>query len=273
MSNSYWNGKVALVTGGSSGLGRAIAAELCRRGARVAIAARGREQLEQTAVELRRDAPAGGEPDVLPVAADLTQDADALRLVAEVTGRFGRIDLLVNCAGKSARGEVLATTPEQFRELLELNLLTAVRATRAAAPYLLASRGHLVNIGSLASKSASRYLGAYPASKFAVAAYTQQLRLELGPQGLRVLLVCPGPIARAEQRTYVAADSSLPDQAKLPGGGVKLSPLTAERVAAAILPAAERGQAELILPGNARLLFALAQLSPGLGDWLVRRMT
>jgi len=273
MSNSYWNGKVALITGGSSGLGRAIAAELCGRGARVAIAARGKEQLEQTAIELARGAPGRGGADVLPIVADLTQDADALRLVAEVTSRFGRLDMLVNSAGKSARGEALATTPDEFRELLELNLMATVRATRAAAPHLLASGGHLVNIGSLASKTAARYLGAYPASKFALAAYTQQLRLELGPQGVRVLLVCPGPIARPEPRHYVAGDSTLPDQAKLPGGGVKLSRLTAQQVAAAILPAAERGQAELIMPGRARLLFVLAQLSPRLGDWLLRRMT
>ncbi len=107
--------------------------------------------------------------------------------------RFGRLDVLVNNAGRSMRGKVLDTTPEQFRELMELNLIGLVRCTRAAAPHLLQQRGHVVNIGSLGAKSAARWLGAYPATKFAVAAYSQQLRLELGPQGLHVLLVCPGP--------------------------------------------------------------------------------
>ena len=116
-------------------------------------------------------------------------------------------------------------------------------------------------------------MGAYPASKFALAAYTQQLRLELGPRGVKVLLACPGPIAREQQRDYRPADSALPASAAAPGAGVKLSSLSPERVAAAILRSAERGRAELILPGKARLLFILAAISPKLGDWLIRKMT
>ena len=96
---------------------------------------------------------------------------------------------------------MLDTTPEDFQALMDLNLLGVVRLTRAAAQHLLAAQGHVVNIGSLAGKSATRYMGAYPASKFALSAYSQQLRLELEPQGLHVLLVCPGPIARDEPRT------------------------------------------------------------------------
>ena len=88
-----------------------------------------------------------------------------------------------------------------------------------------------------------------------------------------MLLVCPGPIARSEPRSYVAADSSLPESAKGPGGGVKLPGLAPDYVAAAILRAAERGQAELTLPAKARLLFIVAAISPRCGDWLVRRMT
>ena len=114
--------------------------------------------------------------------------------------QFGRLDALVNNAGRSMRRSILETTPEDFQQLMELNLIGLVRCTRAAAPQLLANRGHLVNIGSLAAKSAARWVGAYPATKFAVAAYSQQLRLELGPQGLHVLLACPGPIARDEPR-------------------------------------------------------------------------
>ena len=81
-------------------------------------------------------------------------------------------------------------------------------------------RGHVVNIGSLAAKSAARWLGAYPATKFAVAAYSQQLRLELGPQGLHVLLVCPGPIQRSDPRLYpLEGLEDIPDRARGPGRG------------------------------------------------------
>ncbi len=239
-----------------------------KREARVAICGRDKEQLERAAEEIR-----GPEGDVLPVVADVTRAADVERLIAEVLAHYRRINLLANCAGRSARGEAQATTPDDFQEMLEVNFLGAVRVTQAAMPHLLVARGHLINIGSLAAKSAARYYGGYPASKFALAAYTQQLRLELGPQGLKVLLACPGPISRAVPRDYVPADSSLPKSARAAGAGVKVSQLSPEHVAEAILDAAEQRRPELVLPAKARLLFVLAQISPRLGDWLVRRMT
>ena len=185
---TFWQDKVVLVTGGSSGLGRVIAEAFAAAGAKLAVAG-----LEADAVERagRRNGAAGR--DVLGVHADITRQEDVDRLFAQMLDRFGRLDVLVNNAGRSMRGKVLDTTPEQFRDLMELNLIALVRCTRAAVPHLLQQRGHVVNIGSLAAKSAARWVGAYPATKFAVAAYSQQLRLELGPQGLHVLLVCPGP--------------------------------------------------------------------------------
>lgn len=265
---SFWQEKVVVVTGGSAGLGSSIARAFAAAGARVVIAGRDADKLARTATEMR-----GQGADVLAVAADITRQADVDQLIAHAVERFKKLDVLVNNVGRSARGEVLATTPEDFEQLLDLNFIATVRCTRAAAPHLLDTGGHLVNIGSLAAKSASRYLGAYPASKFALAAYTQQLRLELGPRGLHVLLVCPGPIARAEERRYESPRSELPPDAHKPGGGVKLRGLDPDVVARRIVRACERRQAELVLPRRARLLFALAQMSPRLGDWLVNKMT
>ena len=191
-------------------------------------------------------------------------------MIEQALSRFGRLDVLVNNAGRSMRGKVLDATPEQFRDLMELNLLGLVRCTRAAVPHLLRRRGHVVNIGSLAAKSAARWLGAYPATKFAVAAYSQQLRLELGPQGLHVLLVCPGPIQRSDPRLYpLEGLEDIPDRARGPGAGVKTRAIPPERLARLILRACERRRPELVLPGSARLLFAIAQLFPRLGDWIV----
>ena len=172
------------------------------------------------------------------------------------------------------RGKVLDTTPEQFRDLMELNLIALVRCTRAAAPHLLKQRGHVVNIGSLAAKSAARWVGAYPATKHAVAAYSQQLRLELGPQGLHVLLVCPGPIERKDARLYpLAGMEDVPESARAPGAGVHVKDIPPEQLAVAILRACERRRPELVIPAKARLLFAISQLCPSLGDWIVRRET
>jgi short-subunit dehydrogenase len=265
---SYWQNKVAIVTGGSSGLGKAIARALAEQGARVAIVARNAERLQAVAAEFIS---LPGE--VLSISADITRDEDVARVIDETTRRFGRLDLLVNCAGASARGALAETGPDAFARLMDLNLTALVRCTRAALPLLVASRGHVVNIGSLASKSAGPFLGAYPATKFAVAAYSQQLRLELSPQGLHVLLVCPGPIRRDEIRDYGASTmESLPASAAKPGGGVNVSRIDPDQLARRILRSCERRQPELIIPAKARLLFVLAAWSPRLGDWLVRRM-
>ncbi len=265
----YWQDKVALITGASSGLGRVLAGALAAAGAKVVLAARSAEPLERCAAELGQ----GGRK-VLAVPTDVTQQDQVDALLRETIRCFGRLDMLVNNAGRSARRAVLDTRPEDFRDLLELNFLAAVRCTRAAAPHLVASRGHLVNIGSLAAKSAARYLGAYPATKFALAAYTQQLRLELGPQGLHVMLVCPGPIAQEEPRQRSAEEmAGLPESANKPGAGVKVRLIPPKKLAAAILDGCRRRRPELVMPGSARWLFAVTQLWPRLGDYLVRRMT
>ncbi len=264
-----WQNKVVLVTGGSGGFGRAIATRFAAAGARVAIAARGQDKLDVAASELSA---MGGQ--VLAIAADVTTQSDVDVLLARTIQHWGRLDVLVNNAGRSSRGDVLSTTPEDFQAALDLNFLAAVRCTLAAAPHLLATGGHLVNIGSLAAKTATRYMGPYSASKFALAAYSQQLRLELGDRGLHVLLVCPGPIARGEPREYSAVGlAALPESARRPGAGVKVRQIDPDVLAGRILQACERRDPELIVPGKARLLFALSQLSPRLGDWFVRRFT
>jgi short-subunit dehydrogenase len=264
----YWQDKVCLVTGGSAGLGLAIARALAERGARLVVTARRPEPLEAAAAELRKLAAV-----VLPIAGDVVWQEDVDRLAAAVGAEFGRLDFLCNCAGRSTRAAVLDASPEDFQQLLDVNFLAAVRLTRAFAPSLLASRGHLVNIGSLAAKVAAPYLGAYPASKFPLAAYSQQLRLELGPQGLHVLLVCPGPIARDDAGARYVATSTpgVPAAAQGPAGGAKVKALDPARLAADILRACERRRPELVAPAKAKLLFAIAQLAPAWGDWLLRR--
>lgn len=132
----------------------------------------------------------------------------------------------------------------------------------------------MVNIGSLGAKSAARWVGAYPATKFAVAAYSQQLRLELSPLGLHVLLVCPGPIKRKTPRLYpLRGLEGLPDVARQPGAGVKTLAISPQKLAEAILSACQHRRPELVIPTSARLLFAIAQLWPTLADWILLRLT
>jgi short-subunit dehydrogenase len=175
------------------------------------------------------------------------------------------------------RGAALDTSPEHFRDLWDTNFLAAVRCAHAFAESLKASRGHVVLIGSLASKVAAGYLGAYPASKFSLAAFAQQLRIENGRQGLHTLLVCPGPIARLGDGSgvprYGKQTSDLPEAAHRPGGGAKMRAIDPNELATKILRACESRRAELIVPRSARLLFIASQLSPRLGDWLLRKFT
>jgi len=262
----YFRDKVVLVTGGSSGLGRMIAEAAAEAGAKLAIVG-----LETDAVARAADA-VGSRAEVLALSADLTRQEDVDRAVGAVIERFGRLHVLVNNAGRTDRGKVVETTPEQFRDLLELNFLATVRCSRAAIPYLLAERGHLVNIGSLAAKTAPRWMGAYPATKFAIAAYSQQLRLELGPEGLHVLLVCPGPVSRKDERLYsLEGVDDIPARARRPGGGAKTRRINPQWLAREILRACEQRRADLVVPLKARLLFALSQLWPRLGDRILLR--
>jgi short-subunit dehydrogenase len=233
----------------------------------VVVSGRHADRLEAAERSLRD---LGGE--VCAIAADATDDTQVRALINGAIERFGRLDALINNVGQSSRSRVLDATPEQLLQSIELNLLSAVRCTRAAAPHLLESRGHLVNIGSLASKTASPYLTLYSAGKFALAAYTHQLRLELGPQGLHVLLVCPGPILRDDSgERYAEQSRDLPEPAQQPGGGTTLKGVDPRWLAERILRACERRKPELIVPAKSRLLFILSAISPKLGDWLLRK--
>lgn len=264
-----WKEKNVLVTGGSSGFGFAMARAFAEAGARVAIVGLEPDLVEAAASELRNLA-----ADVLPLVGDITAADHVSGFVDSVHRHWGTLHVLVNNAGRSMRGTAWETTPEQFRDLMELNFIALVRMTQAFLPDLLQTRGHLVNIGSLAAKSAARYVGAYPATKHAVAAFSQQLRLELGPKGLHVLLVCPGPIARSGARLYhLEGEDRVPDSARAPGAGVKVRAIPPERLAKKVVLACERRVPELVIPAKARFLFAIAQLSPRLGDWLIDRFT
>ena len=265
----YWQEKVVVVTGASTGFGRVLSEAFARAGATVVLAARTVEKLDEAALAIRNF---GGQ--VLAQPTDVTDKESVEQLIATTIERFGHIDALVNNAGASMRASIEDTSDDDFVDLIDLNLMSVVNCTRAALPHLLTTGGHVVNIGSLAAKTASPYLGAYPASKFAVAAYSQQLRLELRSRGLHVLLVCPGPIARDDAGVrYDEQSEKLPESARRPGGGAKLRAIDPAWLAAKTLRACERRKPELVVPRTARLLFAISAICPRFGDWIVRKKT
>ncbi len=177
--------KAAIVTGGSRGIGRAIALALADEGCRVAVCARGEEALRQVEAELR----ARG-VDALAVVADVTHADDVERVVAETVARFGRLDILVNNAGGRSRED----TDEAWTAVYESNVLAAVRASRAAVPHMRATGGgSIVHIASIYGRESGGPT-AYNAMKSAMIAHAKALALELAP-AIRVNSVAPGSVA------------------------------------------------------------------------------
>ncbi len=182
-------GKVAIVTGASSGIGRATAALLAERGAAVALVARDAQRLEQLAREIEA---AGGR--ALAVPTDVTDEAARARLAARVQAELERVDVLVNAAGIIASGRVDDTSLSAWREMFALNVEAVFHLTQLVTPALVASRGAVVNVSSVCGLRAFPGVLSYCSSKAALDQFTGCAALELAPQGVRVNAVNPGVV-------------------------------------------------------------------------------
>jgi NADP-dependent 3-hydroxy acid dehydrogenase YdfG len=185
-----YQGRVAVVTGASSGIGRAIALDLARRGATVVAAARRKELLDDVAEQCRRTAPSS-EAQVL----DVSDRTAVETMIAAVIERLGKVDILVNNAGIPMRKHARRLTVEDIERVMNVNFMGMVYATFAVLPSMLARRsGDVVNISSVAGRVTSPREGGYTASKFAMAGLTEVLASDLLGSGVRFHLVNPGPI-------------------------------------------------------------------------------
>ncbi len=178
---------VVIITGASSGIGRETALEFARHRARVVLAARREDRLQQLATEI---AALGAESLVVPTDVSRTEDLD--RLVQAALDRFGRIDVLVNNAGFGFSGTIEETTEADMREMMDTNYMAAFNLTRAVLPHMRKQRrGHIVNVASVVGKIAFPFHGAYSATKFAMIAMTEALRGELDGSGVTATAVLP----------------------------------------------------------------------------------
>jgi NAD(P)-dependent dehydrogenase (short-subunit alcohol dehydrogenase family) len=196
---SAFTGTVAVVTGGASGIGRALCEALARRGARVVVADRNAAGADEVA---RASAALGGQ--ARGAAVDVT-DADAVEhLIDETVRDDGRIDFLFNNAGIAVFGEELDVSLEDWREVINVNLWGVVHGIRAAYPRMVRQRsGHIVNTASMAGLSPACLELSYTASKYAVVGLSRGLRAEAAAYGVKVSVVCPGfidtPILRVTE--------------------------------------------------------------------------
>jgi short-subunit dehydrogenase len=246
------------VTGASAGIGAAVARELARRGARVALVARRIDRLESVAEDIRR---AGGE--AAPLSADLA-DPDAVAGLHERVARaVGPVDLLVHDAARGMFGAFASLDRARLRQVFEPNVFAPVQLTNAFLPELKARRGRVVFVSAAVAYRAPPFAGAYAASKAALNALAEALRVEVRGDGVQVIVVAPGPTATAFRAMAPSADGTR----RGPPGRLATSP---EAVGRAIVRAAERGSREVVVGVGARVTRRANQLLPGTVDAVVR---
>lgn len=240
-------GKLALITGGGRGIGRAVAVAFAREGAAVALIARTASEVERAAAEIKDEC--GTE--TTHAACDVSDAAAVARAFAVVSEKFGRgCDLLVNNAGIAESAPVVKTDDEMWHRHLAVNLSGTFYCTRAALPHMIARGwGRVINVASIAGKTGAPYIAAYAASKHGVLGLTRSVALEVAQKGVTINAICPGyvdtdmttrALENIEAKTGRAAADSL-EAIKQMSPQHRL--VTAEEVAAlALLLASEEGR-------------------------------
>lgn len=251
-------GKTAVITGASQGIGAFIARAVSAEGARVVLTARSADKLEEVARAIRDR---GG--DVISVPADITDDTARSNLVKRARIEFERVDVLINNAGVEDIVHYEWQKPDEIRRLIEVNLLAPMLLTRTVLPDMLErGSGHIVNIASLAGRTGMPYGSVYAASKAGIARWSLSLRAELADRGIDVSLISPGFVtdagmfARRETAPPSALGSSHPTQ-----------------VSRAVIQALRSGAAEIVVNSRpARLLMAADAISPNFAARLADRL-
>lgn len=228
------DGKVAIVTGASSGIGEATAIALAAEGAQVAIAARRSERLNALAKRIEN---IGGK--ALPIVADLTEETQAHNLVQKANAELGRVDILVNNAGIALLGPIEGADTSDWRRMIDINVLGLMYTTHAALPIMKAQGvGHIVNISSVAGRIARAGVGVYNATKWGVNAFSEALRQEVYKHNIRVTIIEPGLVDTEGNNHITNPTAKQQSQERLKS----MTPLQSEDIAAAIVYAVTQPQ-------------------------------
>ena len=266
-NKAQWaRGKVVVITGGSRGLGLALAEEFGRRGAKLVLAARNESELGHARRQLLERGAIRNADDALISAVDLRNPEDAQRLVDDATRRFGHVDILINNAGVITVGPVENQTLQQFREVMDSNFFSGLHCTLAVLPQMLRRReGAIANVTSIGGRIAVPHLLPYTASKFAAVGLSEGLGIELRSKGIRVTTICPGLMRTGSHRNAVFTGDSSNEYrwfsmaAKTPGASA-----SAKHAARKIADGIAAGCAEITITPQAFLAARFGNLSPEL---------
>lgn len=221
------DGKVAIITGASSGIGEATALALAAEGAKVVIAARRAERLDAL---VKRIEASGGK--ALPIVTDITDETQANNLVQKTNAELGRVDILVNNAGVALTGNIDGGNTNDWRKMFDVNVLGVLYATHAVLPIFKAQQtGHIINISSVAGRTARAGVGVYNATKWGVNAFSEALRQEVLKDNIRVTIIEPGLV-----KTEINNHTTNPEAKRISEERLKaITPLQSEDIAAAII--------------------------------------
>jgi len=250
--------KVVIITGASSGIGRALAKEFAAKGARLSLGARRTELLEQ----LQQELPA---TEILITKTDVSDENDCRLLIDETMKRFGQIDVLINNAGISMRALFEEVDTQVIHQLMDVNFYGTVYCSKFALPYLLKTKGSLVGVISIAGYVGLPGRTGYSASKFAIRGFLDTVRIENLKKGLHVLVAAPGFTASEVRKVALTNDGS--QQGETPRDESKM--MSAEECARHIVRAIEKRKRELILTFvEGKLTVFLGKFFPSLLDKL-----
>lgn len=252
--------KVVVITGASSGIGKALAYEMASRKAKVVIAARSVTKLSEIEADISRS---GGQ--ILAVQTDVSSEKDCMRLITNTIDRFGKIDILINNAGISMRALLKDLDPGVIRHLMDVNFWGTVYCTKYALPYLMKSKGTVVGVSSIAGFKGLPGRTGYSASKFAVQGFLESLRIENRKTGLHVLIACPGFTSSNIRNTALAADGT--QQGESPMDEKSLMP--AEEVAVKIANAIKKRKRTMVITPLGWWTVAINKILPGFIDMKV----
>jgi short-subunit dehydrogenase len=253
------HGRRLVVTGASSGIGRAVAELAARQGARLVLAARSADKLD----EVSRALTAAG-ADAVAVPADVTAAADRQRLLQTALDRFGGLDALVNNAGIASFGHFATSSEEVLRRIMEVNFFAPAELIRAAIPLLQQGREPaIVNVASMCGRRGLPAWPEYSASKYALCGLTEALRGEMARFDIDVLLILPGLTRNGLSRNLLRNEGRMKFDA--------VPALTSEAAAAAILRALVKNRTETVIGREARGILLLNRFFPRLLDWLLAR--